>query len=96
LPESPEKNIGGTTINKMESIIKKVLANDEMKVNTKKMRIDQKNDVLKSKLCLWKEEAIKHNWRPKHLSEMGDDEFDYNAYPFLTFTPAINAETSSL
>jgi hypothetical protein len=95
-PESPEKNIGGTTINEMESIIKKVLADDEMKVNAKKTRINQKNDVLKSKLRSWKEEAIKHNWRLKHLSEMGDDEFDDNAYPFLTFTPAINAETSSL
>jgi hypothetical protein len=80
----------------MESIIKKVLADDEMKKNVKKATTTQKNEALKSKLRSWKEEAIKHNWRPKHLSEMGDDEFDDNAYPFLTFTPAINAETSSL
>jgi hypothetical protein len=80
----------------MESIIKKVLADDEMKKNVKKATTTQKNEALKSKLRSWKEEAIKHNWRPKHLSEMGDDKFDDNAYPFLTFTPAIDAETSSL
>jgi uncharacterized protein (UPF0147 family) len=95
-PESPEKNIGGTTINEMESIIKKVLADDEMKKNVKKATTTQKNEVLKSKLRSWKEEAVKHIWRPKHLSEMGDDKFDDNTYPFLTFTPAIDAETSSL
>jgi hypothetical protein len=97
LPVPPEKNIGGTTINELESIIDKVLHDDKMKLKAMGMEpMPLPKFVKRPRIRSWRQKAIDKHWRPKHQSELAEYEENPPYNRVFTFTPSIEDETSRL
>jgi hypothetical protein len=93
----PEKNIGGTTINKLEIIINQVLYNNEVKLKAMGMEpMPLPKFVKRPRIRSWRQKATEKNWRLKHQSELAEYEENPPYNRAFTFTPSIEDETSHL